>query len=145
MVLGQFAGRIDTKARVAFPKRFRKIVGDRLIVTQGYEYSLIIVGEKGWEALLEGTKGKPFVQKEARETQRYLLGNATFVELDKKGRFIVPQHLREFSGIAEDVIFLGLSRYIELWDKKRWEVYKQNLEKNIDSIAKKLIDETKER
>lgn len=139
MLIGQYTGTIGAKGRVAFPKKFREVLGDKLIVTQGYENSLIVVSEEGWKALLEGTEGKPFIQAETRETQRFLLGGASFSELDDKGRFILPTYLRDFAKIGDEIVFLGLSRYVEIWDKKRWEEYKQNLEKNIDSISKRLI------
>lgn len=141
MLLGQYDGKIDEKNRTAMPKKLREILGDKLIITKGYENSLIIVSEEGWKALLEGTEGKPFIQSEARETQRFLLGGASFIELDDKGRFILPSYLRSFGEIKDEVIFLGLSRYVELWDKTRWKDYSQTLEKNIDKISKKLVGE----
>ncbi len=140
MLLGQFEGIVGEKSRVAFPKKLREIIGDKLIITLGYENSLIIVSETGWKALLEGTEGRPFIEKPARETQRYLLGGATNASLDSKGRFIIPEYLRRFAKIKEQVVFLGLSRYVELWDKEIWETYRQNLEKNIENISQKLID-----
>ncbi|MBI2430677.1 MAG: division/cell wall cluster transcriptional repressor MraZ [Candidatus Levybacteria bacterium] len=140
MLLGQFEGKIDEKGRTAFPKKLREVLGDKLIITFGYENSLTVVSEVGWRGLLEGTEGKPFIQKEARETQRFLLGGASFVELDSKGRFILPFYLRQFAKIAQEIIFIGLSRYIEIWDKEHWVKYRENLEKNIDTIAKRLIE-----
>lgn len=143
MLLGQYEGKLGEKNRLAFPKRLRELLGNKLIITLGYENSLIIVSEEGWQALLEGTEGKPFIQRSARETQRFLLGGASFVELDGKGRFIIPNYLREFAKIESEVIFLGLSRYVELWGKENWGVYKKNLEKNIDKISAKLIENGK--
>ena len=140
MLLGQFEGIVGEKSRIALPKKLREIIGSKLIITLGYENSLIIVSEEGWKALLEGTEGRPFIQKPARETQRYLLGGATFIELDTKGRFIIPDYLRRFAKIKTEVIFLGLSRYVELWDKEIWESYRLDLEKNIDKISEKLIN-----
>ena len=145
MVLGQYEGSVGEKGRVNFPKKFREVLGDSLIITHGYEKSLIIVSQKGWKALLEGTEGKPFIQAEARETQRFLLGGATSIELDSKGRFIMPLYLRSFAEIKNEVVFLGLSRYVELWDKNRWREYSKNLEKNIDVIAKRLTEGTEEK
>lgn len=140
MLIGQFEGKIDKKGRSAFPKKFREILGDKLIVTLGYENSLIIVSEENWKQLLEGTEGKPFIQSETRETQRFLLGGASSLELDSKGRFIVPSYLREFAKIENEIVFLGLSRYVEVWDKKRWKEYRGELEKNIDRISQRLVD-----
>ena len=140
MLIGQYEGKIDIKGRTAFPKRFREILGDKLIVTLGYENSLIVVSEENWKALLEGTEGRPFIQSETRETQRFLLGGASSVELDGKGRFILPAYLRSYGQIKSEVIFLGLSRYVEIWDKDKWEEYRKTLEKNIDSISQRLVE-----
>ena len=140
MLIGQWSGKIDIKGRVAFPKKFREFLGDKLILTFGYENSLIVVSEKNWKSLLEGTEGRPFIESATRETQRFLLGGASSVELDGKGRFILPSYLREFGQIKGDVVFIGLSRYVEIWDKEKWGLYQKFLEKNIDSISKRLLE-----
>jgi MraZ protein len=140
MLLGQHEGKTDAKGRIAFPKKLREVIGDKLIITLGYENSLIIVSQEAWKALLEGTEGKPFIQQETRETQRFLLGGASFVELDDKGRFIIPSYLRDFAKIQNQVVFLGLHRYVEMWDRSVWQEYSKNLEKNIDKISQRLIE-----
>lgn len=142
MLTGQYDGKIDSKGRIAFPKKFREILGSKLIVTQGYENSLIVVSETNWKALLEGTEGRPFIEPETRETQRFLLGGASDVELDGKGRFILPAYLRSFSKIKENVVFVGLSRYVEIWDKDKWSEYNKFLEKNIVNISRRLSKKT---
>lgn len=141
MLIGQYEGKLGVKNRIALPKKFREVLGDRLIITLGYENSLIIVSQEAWKALLEGTEGKPFILQEARETQRFLLGGANQVELDGKGRFILPIYLRSFAEIKSEVIFLGLSRYVEMWSRERWGQYRAKLEGNIDKIAKRLTSE----
>ena len=145
MLLGQYEGKIDNKGRTAFPKKFRQVLGDKLIVTLGYENSLIVVSEENWKALLEGTEGRPFIQSETRETQRFLLGGASNVELDGKGRFILPAYLREFAKVKDNVVFIGLSRYVEIWDKDRWLEYRKGLEKNIDTISQRLVEKEAEK
>lgn len=139
MLLGQYEGKVSEKGRIAFPKKLREKMGDRLIITFGYESSLIVVPEVGWKALLEGTENKPFLDADTRDTQRFLLGGASFIELDEKGRCILPSYLSEFGKIEDEIIFVGLSRYVEIWDKKRWKTYQGQLEKNIETIAGRLI------
>src|SRR6266478_6148368 len=102
MLLGQFEGKIGEKHQAALPKKFREVLGEKLIITKGFENCLIIVSEENWQTLLEGTEGKPFTNKSTRELQRFLLGNATYVELDAKGRLVVPEYLREFAGIRHE-------------------------------------------
>src|SRR6266700_3457689 len=104
MLLGQFEGKIGEKHQAALPKKFREILGDKLIITKGFEHCLIVVSEENWKTLLEGTEGRAFTSKSTRELQRFLLGNATDVELDSKGRFVIPNYLREFAGVTEEII-----------------------------------------
>lgn len=117
-------------------------MGNKLIVTQNMEGSLLVVSEKRWETLLEGTESKPFINKEAREVQRFLFGSAESIELDEKGRFILPEHLKVYSGIESEAVFVGVYNRVEIWDKKRWEKYnKSHLTKNISEISQKLTEE----
>jgi MraZ protein len=138
MLLGQYDAKIGEKHQVALPKRFRDDLGDRLIVTKGFEQCLIIVSEQSWETLLEGTAGKPFTDKSTRELQRFILGNANYIELDSKGRFVIPEYLRNFAGITGEIVFAGLQRFVEVWDKKQWEEHQSNLSQNIEGIAERL-------
>ena len=140
MLIGRQDSKIDEKGRIAFPKKFRQILGEKLIVAQGFESSLIVVSAKAWKSLLEGTEGLPFTNRSVRETQRFLLGSAEEVELDEKGRFILPHHLREYGQLSVEVVCVGISRYVEIWDKKRWEEHNKKLTDQIEPITKKLSE-----
>ncbi|MBU3978602.1 division/cell wall cluster transcriptional repressor MraZ, partial [Patescibacteria group bacterium] len=137
MLIGQYGGKISEKHQAALPKKFRDELGDKLIITKGFENCLIVVSEENWKTLLEGTEGKPFTNKNTRELQRFLLGNATYVELDDKGRFVIPEFLRKFAGIKNDIIFAGIQRFVEIWDKEKWEENQKELSENITSIAER--------
>ncbi|HEX8932067.1 MAG TPA: division/cell wall cluster transcriptional repressor MraZ [Patescibacteria group bacterium] len=138
MLIGQYESKIGEKHQAALPKKFREILGDKLIITKGFENCLIIVAVENWKTLLEGTAGKPFTNKSTRELQRFLLGNATDVELDSKGRFVIPEYLRNFASVKNEVVFAGISRFVEVWDKQSWEQHQVELNDNVDSIAERL-------
>jgi len=138
MLIGQHCSKVSLKGRVAFPKKFRDQMGDKLVVTRGYEGCLIVVSMSEWRILLEGTESKPFIFEAARDTLRFLLGNAAEIELDAQGRFVLPAHLRHYSEIGLEAVFLGLQRYVEIWDKKRWTDHQNYLSKNIKQISERL-------
>lgn len=140
MLIGQYEGKVGEKHQAALPKKFREVLGDKLIVTKGFENCLIIVSEEKWKTLLEGTEGRPFTNKSTRELQRFLLGNATYVELDAKGRFVLPEYLREFAKLKDEVIFAGIQRFVEIWDKESWDKHQKELAKDIGFIAEKLTE-----
>ncbi len=144
MLLGQYDGKISEKQQISLPSKLRQILGDRLIITKGFEECLVVVSEKDYKTLLEGTEGKPFTDKSTREVQRFLLGNASFVELDSKGRCVLPAHLRLYAKLYENIIYAGVDRFVEIWDKKNWEEQQERLSKSISGIAERLGREEKE-
>ncbi|HUD45115.1 MAG TPA: division/cell wall cluster transcriptional repressor MraZ [Patescibacteria group bacterium] len=138
MLLGQFDGKISEKQQISLPSKFRQILGEKIIITKGFEACLIIVSEHEWKTLLEGTEGRPFTNKAAREIQRFLLGNASFVELDHKGRCVLPAYLRDYAGLKNDIVFAGIQRFVEVWNKKAWDEQQENLSEHASLIAERL-------
>ncbi|HUW24309.1 MAG TPA: division/cell wall cluster transcriptional repressor MraZ [Patescibacteria group bacterium] len=138
MLIGQYRSKISPKGRIAFPKKFREELGDNLVVTVGYENSLMVVSTKDWQSLVGVTQNKPFIFGSARDTNRFLLGEASEIGLDEQGRFVLPGYLREYAKMNEEVVFLGLNQYVEVWDKGIWEEYQKYLHENIGQIAEKL-------
>lgn len=138
MLIGQYEAKVNAKFQIAFPKKFREILGDKLVITKGLDNYLIVVSEANWKTLLEGTEGRPFTNRSARQTQRFLLGNAMYVELDNQGRFVLPEYLRKYAHIFNEVICAGIQRFVEIWDKKQWEEQQKHLSENISSIAERL-------
>jgi MraZ protein len=138
MLLGRYKGKITDKSRLAFPAKLRAELKETIVVTQGYEKSLIAVSERGWKSLIENTGNKPFVFGPARDTTRFLLGSAQTLKLDKQGRFVLPDYLLRYAQIDKEVIFLGLGSYVEIWNTNRWNAYQNKLENNIEDIADRL-------
>ena len=138
MLLGRYDTRLGSKFQISFPKKFRQELGDRLVITKGLESCLIVVSEEGWKTLLEGTEGLPFTQKATREMQRYLLGNAQEVQLDSKGRCVLPEYLRDYAGLLDEIVCAGIERFVEIWDKKTWEQEQKRLGGVIETVAEKL-------
>lgn len=140
MLIGEFESKVTDKNRIALPKKIREELGDKLIVMQGYEGCMILVDEQRFLALTkEITEGK-FINDAVRDTTRFLVGSAHEITLDKQGRFILPQSLKSFSKVKEEVTFLGLIRWVEVWDKETWLNRKQIVSDNASEIASRLQD-----
>lgn len=144
MIIGQYEGKVGEKYQIAIPKKFREVLGDKLIVTKGFEGCLIVVSEENWKTLLEDIQGRPFADKVSREKQRFILGNASLVELDAKGRFVLPEYLRKYANITNDIIYAGIERFFEIWSKDKWEEQQKDLAENIAMIAEKFSQQEPE-
>lgn len=141
MVIGQYESRIGEKYQIAIPKKFREVLGDKLIITKGFEGCLIAVSENNWKTLLEDIEGRPFADKISREKQRFILGNASSVELDAKGRFVLPEYLRKYANITDNIVYVGIEKFFEIWDKEKWEEQEKRSVDTMTSIAEKLGNE----
>lgn len=141
MLIGQYDAKLSAKNQIAFPKSFREVLGSKLIVTKGLEGYLIVVSEENWKTLLEGTQNKPFTSRDARETQRYLLGNASLVQIDSRGRFVLAEHLKKHAGIKNEIIFAGIERFVEVWDREAWDKHQADLSTRVATVADKLTEQ----
>ncbi len=142
MLIGNYQGKLDLeKGRTALPKKFRSLLGKKVIITAGYEKSLMIISLDSWEKVVGQIVNKPFISGSARETDRFLLGSAFEVELDNQGRMIIPVSLRSYAALSADIVFVGIGNRVEVWDQTGWEKHQQYLDENISQISEKL-DET---
>jgi MraZ protein len=134
MLIGQYQTKINEKGRIALPSKFKKDLGSKLIVTVGYEQSLMIVSYKDWQGVIDRVN-QGVAMGATRETDRFLLGNAFEVELDSQGRFIVPRYLRAYAALTEEIVFVGVGNRAEIWSQPVWEKYNQSLIKKSQGLG----------
>lgn len=141
MLIGQYHTKVSNKGRTAVPARFRKELGDNIIVTRWYEGPVAIFSQDAWERILNLAVGNSLLTRPTRDTERFLLGSAFEEELDDQGRFVIPQALREYAQVSEDIIFVGLKDRVEIWNKSRWE----EKELEVAQKAEELLEEVQKR
>ena len=138
MIIGEYHQKIGEKSRIAFPKKFREELGNKLIITKGYEGCLVIVSPAQWEELVGQSISGPFVSGLIRDTSRFLLASASELDLDSQGRFVMPEYLKTYAQISTEGVFIGLGRWVELWDLQVWSKKVQKKKKNSGVVADKL-------
>ncbi|OPZ64510.1 MAG: cell division protein MraZ [Candidatus Aerophobetes bacterium ADurb.Bin490] len=52
---------------------------------------------------------------------RSKLSNTDYANVDKSGRIIIPQFLKDYAGISKNVVFAGIGDRFEIWDKKTFD------------------------
>ena len=138
MLIGQYKHTIDIKKRLALPAKFRGELGSNVIVTKGVENCLVVYTEKEWEQMSLKLGNLPISQGEARSFARHLLASAMEVSLDKLGRILIPDYLKDYASLEKNVIVCGLSNRLEIWDEKKWDNYRKDAEKGVEEIVSKL-------
>ncbi|MBP6976385.1 division/cell wall cluster transcriptional repressor MraZ [Candidatus Dojkabacteria bacterium] len=135
MIIGEYRSTIGDKKRVSLPKKFRDELGEEIILTRGYEDSLILVNKGMWEKIAKDVIGGSFINKNVRDTSRFLIGGAIEISVDKQGRFLIPESLFEHAGLSKEVVFIGLINWIEVWDKDKWLKRVEYLKTHGEEIA----------
>ncbi len=138
MFLGRFEHSVDNKGRVSVPARFRGELSGELIITRGNDRCLYLFTQDAWEPLAAKLNALPTGDADARNLRRAVFSAAEPVELDKQGRVMVPDHLRQYSGISDNVSIIGLGTYIEIWDHAAWLALDSSIENNVDVISSHL-------
>lgn len=121
MFMGEYNHTIDAKGRLIVPSRFREILGDAFVVTKGLDGCLFVYDNEEWKLFEEKLRALPITNKEARQFVRFFLAGAAEVEVDKQGRILIPNVLREFAELTKDVVLVGVGSRIEIWGRERFE------------------------
>ncbi len=120
MFMGEYNHTIDAKGRLIVPAKFREQLGEEFVVTKGLDGCLFVYPKEEWKVLEEKLRGLPLMHKEARKFSRFFLAGAASLEIDKMGRILLPQVLREFAGLTKEVVLAGVLERVEIWDKEKW-------------------------
>lgn len=138
MLIGQHEHTIDAKKRLALPSKFRGELGSKVIITRGIEKCVAVFTEEKWREFSEKL-GKMTISREAaRNFNRIVLAEAMEASLDKLGRIIIPDNLREYAGLKKNVITIGLSDKLEIWDLQKWQAHKKEIEKDVPKAVSEL-------
>ncbi len=138
MFIGEFQHNLDNKGRIAVPAKFRNKLTGGAIVTRGLDHCLFVFTNKDWEVLAQKLIALPLAQANSRAFARLMLAGAVDAELDKQGRILIPDYLREYAGLKKQTTVAGLYNRIEIWDSEVWRGYKTKTEASSDEIAEKL-------
>ncbi|MCD7814003.1 MAG: division/cell wall cluster transcriptional repressor MraZ [Lachnospiraceae bacterium] len=138
MFMGEYNHTIDSKGRLIIPAKFRELLDDEFIVTKGLDGCLFAFPKNEWQIFEEKLRKLPLTQKNARKFTRFFMGGATMCELDKQGRILLPQNLREFAKLDKDVVLSGNLNRIEIWNKADWT--ENNAYDDMDEIAEQMSD-----
>ena len=136
MLIGEYAHSLDTKGRLIMPAKLRQDMGDKFIVTKGLDGCLFAFSQNEWLNFETKLKSLPLSDKNARNFVRFFLSGATECELDKQGRFLIPNNLRIAANLEKDTIIIGVGTRLEIWDKATWDKCDENI--SADEIAENM-------
>jgi len=140
MLIGEYTHSLDSKKRLSLPSKFRKELGKNVVLTRGLDNCIFLFSHSHWEAISQKLSELSIGQADSRSFGRFMLAGAVEVQIDSAGRILIPDFLKEFSGLKSKIILAGVVTRVEIWNEKSWEDYKRRTEKQADVLAEKLGD-----
>src|SRR3989338_2631948 len=144
MFYGQYEHALDAKDRLIIPSKFREIFkenyAEKFFITRGLDRCLFVFTEEEWKSQERKFKDMSFTKEDARKFNRLYFSGACEALCDKQGRILIPDYLKSYAEIKQDVVIIGVSDRIEIWAKEKWDqFFKSNLG-SFEALAEKLIE-----
>jgi MraZ protein len=133
MFLGEYTHTIDDKGRLTIPAKFRGALAAGLVITRGFDRNLMLFPVDGWKTLADEIADKPLGDVGMRSFRRRVFSGATDLVPDRQGRIVLPQFLRDFAGIENEVVVAGMYDYLEIWNVAAWGTERQLVESSDDA------------
>lgn len=131
MLLGSHQAKIDEKSRLKIPAKFRRHLSE---TEDGFYYVTSDDGKCAqiypmsvWERIAQKFQENPRFEPAKLKFQKFTSYYGLITEMDSQGRILIPQILREDASITGDVIVIGKTDHLEVW--------------NNDVIRKSLADD----
>lgn len=130
MFLGSYIPSFDKHSRrIALPKKIRDYLAtSEVILSFGFEKCLFGFDTKSWEEESKKQLALPLTERHPRDIRRFVFANATIIQLDDQGRFVIPGNYLEYAQIAKPVV-VGAGDHFEIWDETNWKKELKRLER----------------
>ncbi|MGI5892554.1 MAG: division/cell wall cluster transcriptional repressor MraZ [Bacillota bacterium] len=140
MFMGEFQHSIDEKSRIIIPARFRADLGTSFVLTKGLDKCLFVYPMEEWKRVATNLKQLSSTRADARSFARIFFSGAVETTMDKQGRALLPANLRKYASLDKDIVIIGVSSRMEIWDKEIWEQYSEQANDQYEEVAEKLAD-----
>jgi MraZ protein len=138
MFFGEFEHAIDDKGRLTIPAKFRDELETGVVITRGLDGCLWAYPRLEWEILAEKIAAMPSTNAAARSFTRFMFSSAFDSIPDRQGRVLIPQKLREYAGIANEVSVIGVMNRVEIWNPQTWSETVAKVEEDPDAFIAQL-------
>jgi MraZ protein len=137
--LGTHTPRLDEKGRLILPAKFREELAGGVVITKGQERCLYVFPTTEFTSIAAKLREQPVTHKAARAYGRVFFASAHDEVPDKQGRVMIPGHLRDYAGLDRELVVIGASTRVEIWDRGAWEAYLAESEQDFADIEEGVL------
>lgn len=144
LFMGRWTHTLDAKNRVSVPRKVQDVLrelgaGNAVVLTKGLDGCLYLYTEDEFARMADTLEAGPQGDAENREFARSFYTSAQGCTVDKAGRLLLPEELKQTAALTDKVLFAGVGRRVELWNPEAFAERQANADKNYESNAQKVL------
>lgn len=128
MFLGKYHTTIDSHNRLAPPPRHDGLFSEVAFLTQGFDKNLMMLTDEAFRGILAHIKTLNIADPITRLLLRLFLGNTVEIQTEKNGQLSIPNNLKDFAGLIDEVLLVGQGDYLEIWSPESWRKQEQRIQ-----------------
>lgn len=122
---GIYECNLDNRFRLAIPARVREAFVAGATMSVWFDGCVMLAPRHEWQVIVDNLFGEmDLLDPSQRHLSRRLHAQSYDQEaLDRQGRVLVPELIRELAGIESKVTVVGARNYLELWNPERYKEF----------------------
>ena len=123
LFVSTFANKIDKKGRISFPSIFRNALPrknkNEIILYKSLKHKSIEgCSVERLNEIANRINNLDFFSEDQDDFSTSIFSEIIPTNLDKEGRFLIPESLKTYAGIASEATFIGQGHYFQIWHPK---------------------------
>jgi MraZ protein len=144
---GTFEHTLDAKHRLTIPAKFRAALAVGVVLaaspetTENAPRSIAIWTPDAYdEYTTAALAGISPLSPKARDLRRFFFNYSHDTELDSAHRVMIPSTLMDYAGLDKDVVVTGSGECLEVFDRRSYASYSEDVLTRVPDIAASLGD-----
>lgn len=139
-LIGEYTHKLDSKHRVSLPSKIRSIIGEVVVMSKGLDGAAYVYSLDAWQTITEKLQNLSLGSAAARSFNRFILSSATEIAIDKSGRILIPENVRDHASLSDEVVIIGVGNRLELWNVDGWREQVASVDSSIEDFAEDLSE-----
>lgn len=138
---GEYFHQMDAKNRIRIPAKLRKDLDSEYYFAYGTNNTIFVFTKQKMEEYLEQLGQTKISDLEAQKRVRMFARTCVPVEEDSQGRVTLSPEFRRHAQLGKDekdLVICGAVNRIEIWNKRLYDEYTADMEKDYDAMFAQL-------
>ena len=132
MFVDHFEHSLDAKHRLVLPSSFRKILGDQVYLAP-QDNSLGVYSVDEFEAVAARLLDQVRAKEAVPQTTVAFASKSVISSIDKAGRITIPERLRSYANLSDEVIVAGVLTHVQIWDRARYDAMQEEFDDVVEN------------